>query len=463
MIKILRTYDNKLLRRKLFTPKYGFLYNFPAVAYSTGGASIAPVGWHVPTNAECIALDTYIANNGNKLKEVGLTYWDSPNDGTNDYGFNARGSGESGITSGYDNLKLGFVMWTSTVHANPLYAYYADIVIGSGDFITGNVVDKRKGLSIRCIKNDSTNEGFVKDIDGNIYPTVKIGDQVWMAANLVTKRYNDGTPIPEITDGTEWSTNTTGARCSYDNNEANAGTWEGIRSVLRRITPDPNEYGLLYNAYVLSDSRQISSSDNWIPLSSSVFNSMCIAIGGYSVAGGKLKETGTLFWNSPNTGATNETGFNARGTGYRVASGGFSSLKTSSFIWTNTPYGGSSFIVANLQDNSANASAGTGSNYNNGNPIRLMNPSTLLSEGSKGIYIGNEGTVYGTKVINGVEYLTSNLCEKRFRNGEIIPWYGAIEADFFTSGEWAALSTAGCAAYNNDVANVGAGFSFPTV
>src|SRR6056297_3651224 len=68
--------------------------------------------------------------------------------------------------------------------------------------------------------DDLVNEGTVTDIDGNVYSTVQIGDQVWMAENLKTTTYNDGTSIDLVTDDTDWENNTTGAYCWYDNDEA---------------------------------------------------------------------------------------------------------------------------------------------------------------------------------------------------------------------------------------------------
>jgi hypothetical protein len=77
----------------------------------------------------------------------------------------------------------------------------------------------KTGLSIRLIKDNSTDSGTMTDYDGNKYPTVKIGNQVWMASNLKTQHYSDGVAIPEVTNGTTWAALTTGARCSYNNDD----------------------------------------------------------------------------------------------------------------------------------------------------------------------------------------------------------------------------------------------------
>ena len=141
--------------------------------------------------------------------------------------------------------------------------------------------------------------GEVYDIDSIRYNTVTIGTQVWMVKNLRTTRLNDGTPIPYVPDNTEWSNLTTPA-FSY---------------------LSLNTYGALYNGYTIETEKlcptgwHVSSEDDMILLTD--------YLGGLSVAGGKLKETGTAHWSSPNTGATNISGFTALPGGYRSMQGGF--------------------------------------------------------------------------------------------------------------------------------------------
>ena len=87
--------------------------------------------------------------------------------------------------------------------------------------------------------NDGPDTGTVTDIDGNTYKTVTIGNQVWMAENLRTTRYNDGTPIPHIKDSIEWGNATSGAYCYYDNDS----------------TSNAKKYGALYNWYVVNTGK----------------------------------------------------------------------------------------------------------------------------------------------------------------------------------------------------------------
>jgi uncharacterized protein (TIGR02145 family) len=133
---------------------------------------------------------------------------------------------------------------------------------------------------------------IVKDIDGNAYNAIKIGSQTWIAENLKTTKYANGDPIPNITNITTWNTNKTGAYCWYD---FNSETYE-------------NPYGKLYSWYAVNDSRKICPTGWHVPSYSEWMN-LISYLGGLPVAGGKLKEAGTVHWQSPNTGSTNASGF----------------------------------------------------------------------------------------------------------------------------------------------------------
>jgi uncharacterized protein (TIGR02145 family) len=143
------------------------------------------------------------------------------------------------------------------------------------------------------INNDNT----VTDIDGNTYPTVTIGSQIWMAKNLDVSRYRNGDPIPQVQDAAEWSNLTTGAWCYYENNTANGPI-----------------YGKLYNWYAVNDPRGLAPEGWHVPASAEII-SLTDYLGGEDVAGGKLKSTGFDYWKAPNKGASNITKFNALGAG----------------------------------------------------------------------------------------------------------------------------------------------------
>ena len=163
-----------------------------------------------------------------------------------------------------------------------------------------------------------TTAGTVIDIDGNVYNTVTIGSQVWMAENLKTTKYNDGTAIPLVTDSTSWSNLTTPGYCWYNNDEA------GYKNV----------YGALYNWFTVNTGKLCPI--GWHVPTDAEWTTLTDYLGGESVAGGKLKETGTTHWLSPNTGATNETGFTALPGGYRAGSGYFNHVGSYGHWWSAT-------------------------------------------------------------------------------------------------------------------------------
>ena len=155
--------------------------------------------------------------------------------------------------------------------------------------------------------------GTCTDSDGITYETIILGSQVWMAENLKTTHYNNGEPI-----STGWPSYD-GAYAVYDNDPSNAET-----------------YGNLYNWYAVDDSRGVCPEGFHMP-SDDEWQILIDYLGGYSVAGGKMKETGTAHWNSPNTGATNESGFTALPGGYRSSSSGYySDMGDYGSFWSST-------------------------------------------------------------------------------------------------------------------------------
>ena len=155
----------------------------------------------------------------------------------------------------------------------------------------------------------------VTDIDGNVYNTVKIGTQVWMAEDLKVTKYRNGDPIPNITDNTQWKNLTSGAYCNYRNDNTNVTT-----------------YGLLYNWYAVMDSRTLAPT-GWHVATDSDWSLLTGFLGGEKTAGSKLKETGSLHWDFPNSDATNESGFTALPGGDRSFDGTFNYITTLGFWW----------------------------------------------------------------------------------------------------------------------------------
>jgi uncharacterized protein (TIGR02145 family) len=171
------------------------------------------------------------------------------------------------------------------------------------------------------IETDAT----ITDIDGNIYRTIQIGNQIWTIENLKVTRYHNGDTIPNVTNATAWSKLTTGAFCIFDNDSSYSAV-----------------YGRLYNWYAVIDSRNIAPSGWHVP-SDAEWDTLIAYLGGESIAGGKMKEAGTTKWASPNAGATNSSGFSALPGGYRYKDGRFSDMGNMGYsagFWSSTVWTG---------------------------------------------------------------------------------------------------------------------------
>lgn len=209
------------------------------------------------------------------------------------------------------------------------------------------------------------------------------------------------------------------------------------------------KYGFLYNRYAAIDARKIFSSDDWDLPSHAMLVNFATFLGGYAVGGGKMKETGFTYWDSPNTGATNSTRLSFRGSGVRSGSGVFSKL------YRECPFhklGDSGNLHARVDYNSEALAVNLylGTVWGEGTCVRGVKMNTNLSEGQTGYYIGNNKKVYRTTCVMGVEWLAENLAETEFRNGDPIPEM-IIDADW--SNARVTEQPAMCA-YDNSYDNV---------
>lgn len=169
----------------------------------------------------------------------------------------------------------------------------------------------------------SQETGTVTDIDNNVYQTVKIGNQWWMAENLKVSRYKNGDSIPQVTDDLEWSKLSTGGWAFYENDSYN-----------------DDKYGKLYNWHAVDDSRglcptgwHVPGNEEWETLTNFLDEN----------AGGKMKSTRVEpdphpRWDFPNLNATNESGFSGLPGGYRHFGGSFGLVGDSGFWWSATEY-----------------------------------------------------------------------------------------------------------------------------
>lgn len=160
---------------------------------------------------------------------------------------------------------------------------------------------------------------------------VTICNQLWATKNLDVTTYSDGTPIPQVTDPTQWAGLTTGAWCYYNNDPANDAVYGKLF----------NWYAAagIYDAASLADPtlRKNLAPTGWHVPTDVEWTTLTDCLGGQSVAGGKMKETGTAHWQSPNTAATNSSGFTGLPGGGRSSyDGSFIAIGSNGLWWSSS-------------------------------------------------------------------------------------------------------------------------------
>ena len=193
---------------------------------------------------------------------------------------------------------IGYLMPSTTYYVRA----YATNSVGTG---YGNTVSFK------------TKEG-VKDANGNTYSAVTIGTQTWMASNLKTTKYNDGTNIPLITESGQWSSSNSPGYCWYNNDKATYG----------------NTYGAIYNWYAVDTDKPCPT--GWHVPTENEWTILTNQLEGQTNAGKKLKETGTAHWPAPNNEATDEYGFTALPGGARHRTGTFVDINENAMWWSAT-------------------------------------------------------------------------------------------------------------------------------
>jgi uncharacterized protein (TIGR02145 family) len=387
---------DKLVWQKLgFTSRdNGLLYNWYSV---TDGRDIAPAGWHVPTEDEWETLITEMGGSavaGGHLKEVGTEHWNTPNEGADDSsGFSGYGSGLRDSAGVFSSLKAQGWFWVMRTPITGLGTY---LNYNSDDTISNSYDGSslRNGFSLRLIKDDSVDTGTVTGNDGIIYPTVKIGEQVWTGRNLAETEYRSNFSL---------------------------------------------QYGNLYNWYAATDARGIAPIGWHVPTYAEL-QILQAALGGASVGGKKIKESGLKYWDTPNTG-TNETGFSARGGGFRANNGSFNSLNNAAEIWMATETSTTHAVFMSLSKDNDIALA-TQQPKIFGCTIRLLKDNST----DPGTMTDYDGNIYQTAKIGDQVWMAQDLYVEHYNNGEDIP-------NVTDNSAWSALTTAGMCYYNNDINN----------
>jgi uncharacterized protein (TIGR02145 family) len=281
-----------------------------------------------------------VTNDGDAMVTARGVCWSLQPDPTVDSSHTTDGFGSgifSSLLSGLDHLTRYY------------YAAYATNSVGTayGDVLELTTMDL---------------PGFVTDIDRNSYPVVTIGSQVWMAEHLKVTRFANGQPIPHVESTSAWVDLTTNdmAYCWHGNSEANRDIYGGLYTWAAAMngasSTEANPSGV---QGVCPDGWHLPSDSEWKQLEMFLgMNEVDADSWGArgTDEGGKLKETGTLYWNDPNTGATNESGFTALPASVRVYTGDFGTLGMNTIMWTTTQDGPERALYRTLSYNNASIS-----------------------------------------------------------------------------------------------------------
>ena len=325
---------------------WGGLYQwFEMMQYNTseGSQGICPTGWHIPSEAEWCQLAEFVDSSvdceiggspgidiGMKLKSADA--WLNGGNGNDIYGFDALPSGFRDPGSALCTPGYYCDFWSSFSETNGnanrwAFTYQSNIIIH-------DMYSQMFGFSVRCIRDSqpqpwSCGDPIIDTRDNQSYNTVQIGDQCWMAENL-----NVGTmtaPIGESNNGII-------EKICYNDNTANCDEYGGLYFWNEMMQYSPEEF----NHGICPDGWHVPRLAEWDVL----INSQ----GGTNLAGANLKETGFDHWDSPNTGATNQSGFTAFGGG--VYAWGYDALKQMGLFWTSSQISGVEPVYKLFMNNS---------------------------------------------------------------------------------------------------------------
>jgi uncharacterized protein (TIGR02145 family) len=271
-------------------------------------------------------------------------------DTTTEYRFSAIADPDTATGSKYTTVNSNL----TGLKAGTTY-YYKVVAVTSADTTFGDeetFTTTNPGKSIISF-NSGLTYGSVTDADNNVYKTIIIGTQTWMAENLKTTRFNDGTDITFTPDATDWAGLSIAGYCWYNN--------------------DSVAYGALYNWYTASKSNicpsgwHVPTDEDWTILSNFV--------GGENVAGEKLKEPGTTHWLTTDISTANEAGFTALPGGYRFAEGTYGNIRRYGYWWSSTESSASQAFCMNILSTDSNFNR-TSSSKNSGFSVRCLKDQT---------------------------------------------------------------------------------------
>jgi uncharacterized protein (TIGR02145 family) len=194
----------------------------------------------------------------------------------------------------------------------------------------------------------------VTDINGNVYPTVKIGNQIWMKENLKVTKLNDGTAIPEVINNTTWAQTNSPGYCWYENDKPTYG----------------NTYGAFYNWYTVETGKLCPT--GWHVPTEAEWDTLIAFAGGAATGGKALKEVGNTHWSCEMHNGTNSTGFTALPSGRRhYLSGSFDFVGQTTSFWTVTSINESNAFGKTIYCETHDV-PGYNANKHEGMPVRCL-------------------------------------------------------------------------------------------
>jgi len=231
--------------------------------------------------------------------------------------FSSNGTGSGSFNSAISGLSPNTLYYVRAYAVTSAGTFYGNELT----FTTTSSVPVPSTCGASNIMNPLVSYRSMMDQDGNTYKTVVIGNQEWMAENLIASHYRNGALIPIETNTSAWQGLSTGSSCWYSNDSS------GVHC----------PYGKLYNWYAVSDPRNLCPSGWHIPTDAE-WTQLENFLGGAGIAGGKLKSTGTQYWLAPNAGANNSTGYSGLPGGLRLNDGLFFDFTTYGYWWSSTQY-----------------------------------------------------------------------------------------------------------------------------
>jgi uncharacterized protein (TIGR02145 family) len=284
----------------------------------------------------CTSGGNVTSNGGSVVTQRGVCYAIVPNPTTDDSVTN-NGSGTGSFTATINGLMANTTYYMRAFAVNSTGTAYGNEV----NFTTAAGATPHT-CGTANVHNPDLTYGTMTDQQGNVYKTIVIGTQEWMAENLNTSIYRNGDAIPTNLSDSEWSATSNGAWAYYNN--------------------DPSyscPYGKLYNWYTCVDARQLCP-EGWHLPTDAEWTVLTDYLGGEDIAGGKMKTTGNIegatgVWYSPNQGAINSSGFSGVPGGGRLTNGDYATIGDEGYWWSSSESGTNIAFHRNMSFNDDDA------------------------------------------------------------------------------------------------------------